>query len=360
MNIKQLLKNYRKLLNPTLAQEERVYLKVFGEYPKKNNYFNIFNMKQNKFKNLFLAGFLIFTFISAPLVYMAYNNASGALNQSSLGPVPEDGNLSDFDSEKLLKELSDRAQFSQQKKPSQTPNPTSYDGKNVVADIKEISGGSIKPEDTATPEYLRAKNINAYLNLRNENIQRTFNDTKNIITELGGFIISSQYKGISVSGTEIIAKVPSDKFDMFMQKVRDLNVAIVQEDVKVADKQNELTTLLKTKNTYDENIKNIEDQISKEQDALKKSSLTYQLNTYKSSLANTNDQITKLDAQTLFATVEVDFTKPVFQLFSTNIDELLFSIKTVALFWLQVAIYLAVPVGLFLGYRYWRKRKIKN
>jgi len=346
MKIEDKFEQFNKLLEPTSAQEDKVYMRVFGEAaPERstqaNNYFMNFT-HMSKLKNFaYLAFAMIFIagFIGIPALYMNFNKPGVSdVTTPAHTTVKQEfstGNDALVDQDKTI----------QGEKYLVAPN--------IIAP-QPSSGGA----ESALPDSQRIKQQDAYLLLECSNIQDVFNSTKSIVDGFGGYIVSSNYNGTGNAISSLSIRIPADKFNTAIEKLTQQNVSVITENISTTDKQNQLDQLLKTKEMYDQKINDLQSQIKKKKDPAKKSDLQRQLDGIKYSQQSNQGNIDSLKSQTDFATIQVDFRTKAVTFLGGDWQSILDTAKFVIIFWVEVAIYLAIPLlAIFLLYKLLRRKK---
>jgi len=207
---------------------------------------------------------------------------------------------------------------------------------------------NINPEDTKTVEGSRSKEQDGYFNLACSDVESTFQNAKDIASAFEGYIVSSNFNNDGNTYSTIIMRVPSNKFDQSIQRIKSLNGTIITENINTQDKQNHLTEALKTQDNVNSKIKDYKNQLLTEKDEIKKSQLNYELSNLQLQKINNDNELQILQAQTSYSTIQIDMkSNNNFNIINTTgnpIQNILNILKTVIVFWVEVAIYISIPL----------------
>lgn len=333
--MKNIFEKYKKSLIPTKEQEEKIYAKVFGELPKTNGRFNTFYfLIMNKKLSYGLITIALAVFVIAPFANFKLTDNQGYNPPETIATFGGNANQPTTLSSGSGEE-------------STQGNFDSYDSSSTrqmtLIDPAPAYKGST-PEDLKTSEAQRAKEQTGSFTLECLDIKKTFEDAKSIASQFGGYVVSSNLSTSENSYGFIKIRIPADKFEAATNRISQLGATIVSEQIDTVDKQNELTEILKTKDSLDSQIKDLENKIANESDANKKADLQNQLNNLKSTQDYNNSQLNELNKDTLFSTIDISLKSKKFQLFSADLQSVPETFKYILGFWANLAVILIVPV----------------
>jgi hypothetical protein len=354
MNIENTLKNMNKKLSPTNSQEERVFAEINSrlegkatrKFGKLNIFtiFRIFNMKtilkHKSLSFLIVAGICTLMFVLPTGVLLLRNEKLSKSSRNEIIDVvePETG----------VDEIDQRLTDLQAKEEALVgtySNEVSGDGQASSQDSYYYP--SAQSEDTETPEEDRIKEQTARFGFESKDIQNDFENVKSMAGEFDGYISSSSMTQATknVRGSaRVTMRIPSDKFQFAVDKLYDMDLEIISEQVSTLDKQNQLTENKETKSSLEQEIKEVKAEIAKETDADKKQQLEWKLENLEYQLEYTDESIGNLIESTSFSTISVNLSEATNNSNFVDWDDVSDTFSAVVMFWIQVTIICSVPL----------------
>lgn len=355
MDIEKELQKLNKKYQPSESQEERVLTDVFARLENNKvsrpTLFYIFRL--TLMKNLLKNKPIVLGVLAAAVVTMF------VLPTGILFLTNTDENLSTYE------DLQDKPDFWEETTTSNGPLPDIVDRKVVNDNTDSGDAGSkesedmvIMPhypgyssEDTETPEGDRIKNQYATLKFETDDMKADFEAVKSIATEFGGYISQSSLNQKSSSSKKsgyVSIRIPSDKFQLAVDKIYNLDAQITSEELITLDQQNQLNENRETKKSLEEQIAEIEIEIANETDKTTKQRLELRLQGLKDSLKYTEDSISNLIETTSFSTINVYLSEKVNDT-GLELGEIKETFLSVLEFWIKAAIICSVPSLIVLG-----------
>ncbi|MEI7603641.1 MAG: DUF4349 domain-containing protein [bacterium] len=337
MNIKKKLTTYAETLSPTKDQQERIFIKTFGRLPD-NNISSINKMKNyilaHKYitKGIFVGGILMF--IALPLIVL------------NLGKVTKEQNV-----------YSDSYQTSLNYAPS------------TVSKTEDTSMGKSNPaslpattEDTQTQEANRAKQQSARITLVSNNVKSDYQVISNTASEENGYIANTNFTSNNSARATVTMRIPSNRFQTALDKIRVLKLETVSEEISTIDEQNEITQSQSIISNNLQKIKDLEKKKDLEKDNDKKNIIDSEIQYLKSQNDSYQKNINNIKVSTDFSTITVNISERAKEagLISQDWGNIATSAQFIIIFWIQVIMWISLPIILLIIVIVIIKRSKKN
>jgi hypothetical protein len=352
---KKLLQNYSKQLDPTKVQKDKVHARVFAQTEQSSKfifYQGFMKIFESRALQLSLVVFGVFLFIAIPLGVLGVKNLQD--NPDSADKAAPSGRNTETYAEpnaispEVFEDHDTIDEFVEKDALTLEPYPGDYGGGYYdYYPEAEIS------EDVQTSQSERAIEQDAEFTLETENISEDFASIKDLAQSHNGYIVSSNYVSGDDAEANVKMRVPADRFQDVLNKIREMDLEIKSEDISTIDRQNELTEYTQISQSLEEEIKekeleleNLKDQENPDQEEI--NVLEYEIEFLKEDLERTKGQVQEIDKETLFSTIEVNLEEKSGLDLGNSWSDVASTFEFMLIFWGQVIAVFFVPVLLSL------------
>ncbi|MFQ5492930.1 MAG: DUF4349 domain-containing protein [Candidatus Dojkabacteria bacterium] len=200
-------------------------------------------------------------------------------------------------------------------------------------------------EDTDTPETSRAKEQTAYFVLESSDVNSSYESVRSLASTLEGYIKSVNLEGGKKKTAYITLRLPAEKFELALGKLRDMDVEIVSESISTVDRQNELTEITDSRKALQDQIKEIEKKLAGNPKDSERQTLKFQLEVAKDDLEYYNSQMEGVKTDTQYSTLTVTIQQAKLGSIFGNLED---GVNNAVIFWAQVFAWILIPVGFAL------------
>lgn len=299
-------KKYRESLTLEKDREDRIWDVVNSKLDSSKFVSSIENIEYSKFSyvnfmkgslKFFLVIFVITFVISVPTYFISQgielskDRNFNLISDSSVNKVP------------VEEDTTDDLTFSSESTKQYAPD-NSYDamysvepGLEIMA-MPAIDGGF--GTDNDTEEEDRVKDVDANLKYKVVNMWEIVEKVNRIIEENNSYTTSIN---TSTKYSTFVIKVPVDRFDTVLNELRGLAVEIEQESINSRDRQNEYASTKSNIETLKDEIKALEEQLSKAVNQVDKDRINIELEGKRFTLSQYEVQSETIKKETDFATI---------------------------------------------------------
>jgi hypothetical protein len=277
----QKIKPKRSLLNETLNQLD---LPI-------NNRFNYLIMLKNIFKKKNLKFSLPVMAVLILFIVYQFNSFKGINSHDQLVNSEV---MENKEKESLDANFSDEVAKSEEEVDVSQSLDDNYLQKNSIAE--QIENKIIK---------------NGNLRLKVENIDESFNQTKEIVKKNKGEIFATNFQGTDNKRAQVTIKVPVNKFETLMKELKNPATEVISESSNAQDVSEEffdLQTRIKSKKAEEQAFINLLDKADKIEDILK---ITKEQKRVRSEIESLEGRLNYLTNKTTYSTINLSLSQDV-------------------------------------------------
>lgn len=342
-NFEQILKSYSKNIKVNSSTKKEVYAKVFKEDMKDEASFS------KALRNFaYLAVLIVFI---PSVIFHSGLVGEMSVNDSVEAPV----------SKYLPNEDDDTTVGNYIQKQFEAEDTATINAQVKVRDDDTLPHAASKEnfEDVLTQFGDRAQEYAASIELASKNPMEHWNSIKTLVDDNDGYIVSSKYDSNYSTKANITARIPSSKFDKFLNSLREMDLEVISEDISSVDLQNQLTEAETSIAEIQSKINDLENALKNATNVNERQKLENELASYKSTEIYLKDEIVELNKKASYSTISVSLSEK----HSTSLLENVWldieeTVEFVLKFWVTVILVAFVPT--LLVWAGWRTFKSKS